>query len=270
MEEINYIEKYEKIKKFFDKYLKSNYDFRKTKIKHKYEHTYRVVDIAEHIAKDLDLNAEDIFIAKIIALFHDFGRFEQIKIYDTFSDIKSIDHGKLSIDMLFKEGLIREVLDDIKYDNIIKEAILNHNKYEIETKRLSEQELMHVKIIRDADKTDALYIYATKDIFNSNEYNKEEIENSVISDQIYEDFMDEKTVLNTDMKTAGDKWMSGVAFVFGYYFTSGIKIVRDNNYINIIKERIEIKNEEEVNKINNMFILAENYINYRILNNINF
>ena len=40
-----------------------------------------------------------------------------------------------------------------QYDCIIYKAINNHNKFEIE-RGLSERELLHCKIIRDADKLD--------------------------------------------------------------------------------------------------------------------
>ena len=105
----------------------------------------------------LNLDKENIELAKLIGLLHDIGRFEQIKQYNTFSDKDSIDHGKLGVEILFKQGKIRNFIKSAKYDEIIKKAILNHNRKEIE-KGLNPKELLHSKIIRDADKIDILYI----------------------------------------------------------------------------------------------------------------
>ncbi len=270
MEEINYIEKYDEIKNKFNKYIKANYDFKNKQIKYKFEHTHRVVDYAEHIARDLDLDEENIFIAKLIALLHDFGRFEQLTVYNSLEDIHTMDHGDYAAKILFEDDLIKKFYDDPQYNSILKEGILNHNKYEIETKRLTEQQLMHAKIIRDADKTDSVYLYANKNMFEFSRFTKDELENSLLSDIVYEEFMDEKSLLLTDLITPADRWMFYIAFVFGYNFVSGLKILKEEDYINMIKNKIDFKNEETINKIQNMYILIENYINYRILNNINF
>ena len=39
-------------------------------------------------------------LALLCALFHDIGRFEQLKQYDTFLDHKSVDHASLSCRVL--------------------------------------------------------------------------------------------------------------------------------------------------------------------------
>ena len=40
-----------------------------------------------------------------------------------------------------------------------------------------------------------------------------EIENSLISDNIFDDFMNEKTILSKDRKTPIDIWISYIAFI---------------------------------------------------------
>lgn len=272
MEEKNndFIEKYNKIEEKFKKYLKDNYDFRKPKIKFKYEHTFRVVKLSEQIARDLKLDEEDVYIAKLVALFHDIGRFKQIEDYDSYSDHNTMDHGKYGVDLLFEENLIREFLDEIIYDNILKEAIYNHNKYDIESKRLLEQELLHTKLIRDADKTDTFFLLSTEKISDIVSYKIEEIEESLISEKVYEDFMNEQTILYTDVKTGSDALMNRFAYIFGYYYTSGLKIIIENDYINKIKNKVRFKKRDTIKKATNMFILLDNNINYRIKDNVNY
>ena len=62
------------------------------KIKLKISHIERVSHIAKEIAMELNLDKEDVELAELIGLLHDIGRFEQIRIYHTFIDNKSVNH----------------------------------------------------------------------------------------------------------------------------------------------------------------------------------
>ena len=102
----------DKAKKEFEKYVKP-YDIQNAKISRKIAHSYRVVDVIGTNCKSLNLTEEDIELAKLIGLLHDIGRFEQIRIYDTFSDKDSIDHANLGVKILFEDGLIRNFIEKI-------------------------------------------------------------------------------------------------------------------------------------------------------------
>ena len=133
--------------KQFKEYLK-NFDTENEKNKLKIVHTYGVVKASEYIARDLNLSEEDIYLAKLIALLHDIGRFKQIKLYDNFIDnMENNDHADYGVKILFEENLIRKFIEDDKYDDIIYKAIFNHNKYKIE-EGLNEKELLHAKLVK--------------------------------------------------------------------------------------------------------------------------
>lgn len=68
-------------------------------------------------------------MAKIIALLHDIGRFEQVKQTKDFADNKNFEHANYGVKVLFEDNLIRKFVKDNKYGNIIKKAIYNHNRY---------------------------------------------------------------------------------------------------------------------------------------------
>ena len=142
----------DRINKIFDEYV-SNYDMSNEKISTKYYHTYRVCEQSLNICKSLNLSDEDTLLAYLIALLHDIGRFEQHRRFGTYNDLKSMDHASFGCTLLFEDVLIRSFITDDRYDEIIKNAIMNHNKYSID-KGLNERELLHAKIIRDADKID--------------------------------------------------------------------------------------------------------------------
>ena len=253
---------YNKSLQAFKDYLKK-YDINNGMIALKVRHTYGVVSLSEYIAKDINLSNEDVELAKLIALLHDIGRFEQAKEYGDFRDYASLDHAELGIKILFEDNLIRKFIDSDKYDNIILKAIKNHNKLKIES-GLNERELLHAKIIRDADKADNFRVKANdkfEDIFN---YKKEKLENSFISDKIYNDFMNQKVIVSSQRITDIDHWVSYLALIFDFNYTSGLKYIKEKNYINIIIDRIDYKNKETKEKMEIIRTFTTNYIDNKL------
>ena len=120
-----------KAKKVFKQYVEK-YNPEDEKIKIKIAHIERVSQIAKKLAEQLNLDEEDIELAELIGLLHDIGRFEQARVYKTFRDKDSINHGEYGVKILFDNGLIREFIATDRFDEIIKLAILNHNRADIE------------------------------------------------------------------------------------------------------------------------------------------
>ncbi len=84
---------YNNAQKYFDFFIKSNFDLNNEKIMHKVKHTYQVVNNAKYICEDMQLSDADKDLAMVIALLHDIGRFDQAKQINTFrEDITSYDH----------------------------------------------------------------------------------------------------------------------------------------------------------------------------------
>ena len=68
----------ENAKEEFLKY-RDLFDKENENIERKYVHTLNVMDLSEIIATSLNLNEEEIKLAKLIALLHDIARFEEYK-----------------------------------------------------------------------------------------------------------------------------------------------------------------------------------------------
>ena len=247
-----------KAKKAFKEYVK-NYDKKNEMIKLKIVHTYKVVKISEYIAKDIGLNKEDIELAKLIALLHDIGRFEQIRIYNSFMDSKTVDHADLGVQILFEENLIRNFIEENEYDQLIYKAIKNHNKYEIE-EGLSQRELLHSKIIRDADKTDIYRVALTSKLEDFCEVKKEQIENDTITQNIFDEFMDKHLIPIKDAKTSLDMYLAYPAFIFDYNFISGLKYVKKKRYITRMLNQINYKREDTKEKVKQIEKFSTKYI----------
>lgn len=235
---------YENAKNAFDTFIKENYDLENEKILHKLNHTYNVVNNAEYIAEDMGLNAEDKELAMLIALLHDIGRFDQaIKTQSFREDITNYDHATLGVKILFDDGLIRNFVETNKYDEIIKQAIGNHSKYILDSTILNSEELLYCKIIRDADKIDSFRAKSIDDIYTMANITCNDIELTKISDKVFADFMNEKTILSKDRKTGIDIWISYIVFVFGLEFNSSLRKIKEKDYINILFNRFEYKND---------------------------
>ena len=94
------------------------YDFSNSRIKLKAAHIYRVADVAKQIATELKLSQEQVELAELIGLLHDIGRFEQLRIYDTFKDRESVNHAEMGVKVLKENDFIKEFWNDEKYYDI--------------------------------------------------------------------------------------------------------------------------------------------------------
>lgn len=220
----------------------------------KINHTFRVVDLCEDIAKSLNLSDEDIELAKICGLLHDIARFEQYKQYNTFADRKSIDHGDLGYEILTNN----DFLNKFKYNKSDKDTILNsvryHNKLSI-PENLSERDILFLKILRDADKIDILYLYNIGDItinIGDEEFSKETIEL----------LRNNKNIDRFLIKTKADILSVSLGFPFDINFPVSIKTLKDKDYlnkeidyyINITENNKTKKQLEEIREIINSYI----------------
>ena len=126
-------------------------------------HTDAVVAIMKRLCSMRKLSKHTESLALLCALFHDIGRFEQLKQYDTFLDHKSVDHAALSCQVL-KENQILAALPAPDQEMILT-AIANHNRLEIDENSVSGQEGMTLcRLLRDADKCDIFRVFATDDM----------------------------------------------------------------------------------------------------------
>lgn len=241
----------------FEKYIQ-NYNPEDKKIKLKIEHIKRVSEISKKIAQNLNLSEEETQLAELIGLLHDIGRFEQIRLYNTFLDKDSINHAEFGVKVLFEEGLIRKFIETDKYDKIIKKAILNHNKLYIE-KGLTEKESLHTKIIRDADKADIYSILITDN--KETIWGKEDLSQEKISDEIYRQFIEEPMVDYKEIKTPADILVCHFKYVYDLNFTESKKIIKENKYIDKLYERFRFEDEETMKRYNEIYRLAKEYIN---------
>lgn len=219
----------------FKKYV-ANYNPKHPRIALKIGHIERVADVSKKIAESLNLSEEEIKLAELIGLFHDIGRFEQVRMTDSFSDRDTgINHGELSVKVLFEDGLIRKFIEETQYDDIIKKAVLNHNRAAIES-GLSEKELLFAKIIRDADKLDIFYTITIDSFPAIFWYDKFDCER--ISDIVIKQFEQGSYINYADIHNNADMLVAFYGYVYDLNFKSSLQYLAENQYLDIFKNRV--------------------------------
>lgn len=250
-------------KKFLDKYEdKSDLSFQL-----KVVHTYHVAENSKYIAEKLNLSKEDIELAELIGLLHDIGRFEELKITKELNSVK-FDHATHGSTMLFENGMIRNFIEDSQYDEIIRKSIENHSRLVIE-KGLNERELLHSKIIRDADKLDNYRVKKAEKIeaiFPKRVNKKEDMEECLLSDKVYETVLNRECVNIYDRVTPLDFWVCILAFTFDLNFDVTYNIVKENDYINILIDRFDYKDTDTSIRMENIRNIINKFIDEKITN----
>ena len=225
----------DKVKKEFNNYI-SNYNPKQPRVSLKIGHIERVVNNCRMIAKKLNLTDEEQHLAEAIGYFHDIGRFEQVRIADTFSDRDSnINHGEYGVKVLFEDNLIRNFITDSKYDKIIKTAVLNHNRAKIED-GLTEEELLFSKLIRDADKLDIFYTLTIENfpaIFWYKDFNCEKI-----GDEVLNEFRNKQLLHYKYVKNNADQIIIFYAYIYDLNYINYMDTSKLKNYLDQFTQRV--------------------------------
>ena len=119
----------------------------------KREHTAFVVKNAEAVADGEGFGAEAREAALAAALLHDTGRYEQLKLYNTFRDSESVDHAVFSHDIVKEKGWLEKVVPSAHVRDAILKAVLYHNRRDLPDGMDPLTETC-AHTVRDADKLD--------------------------------------------------------------------------------------------------------------------
>ena len=236
----------------FKNYVKKYYQYGEA-IKRKEEHSFRVQELSKVIATSLNLNKKDIEVASLCGLLHDIGRFEQCKNYQSFSDLKTIDHGSLGKKILKDNNFINDFTKT--NHNIILKSVKYHNKYKVPN-NLSDRNKLFINITRDADKIDILNIFASK-ILEINYDNNIEINKKVFNLLLNKQLVDRHYI-----KSKTDNIGEVIGMVFDLKYKKSYQLLKENNYINIIIDDLlkDLTNNKLINQLKEIKVLVNDYI----------
>jgi HD superfamily phosphohydrolase YqeK len=216
----------------------------------KYHHTFRVVHEIIKLSEHHNLTANEVILAKLIALFHDVGRFEQYARYKTFSDKDSVDHAELAIQIIEENNLLHGI-EQQDYE-FIKTAILNHNKLAI-SDNLTEEQLFYSKLIRDADKLDILYVVTSNKRYYVPDDAKENLTD--LNPNFVDDIINHRLVSYNDVKGMLDYVLLRISWVYDLYFDYTILQFKERGYFQkMLNQLPESEQKVEIESAINDFI----------------
>jgi len=242
-----------RIVKEFKKYVKQ-FDISDFNIKRKIHHSLRVMKLSKLISKREKFSKEDIELATLIGLLHDYARFLQWTKYKTYSDMESVDHGDLASEMLFKNRDIEKFSFDKENYYIMDNAIKNHNKFEYSHK-IDYKSIIHSDLIRDTDKLDIFYIFSKGILKHNCNYN--------VSDYIKKLFFENKLIKYKDVKNDSDRIILTLSMVYDINYKESLKQLKKKNYI--WKFYNKLNNKE---KYFEYFKHIDNYLEERLKQNV--
>lgn len=241
----------------FENYL-NHYDRDDNKVKLKIVHTYGVAECSGQISQRMGLSKEDTELAWLIGLLHDIGRFEQLKRFDSFEP-DTMDHASFGVQILFDQGMIRKFVKEDRWDKIIRTSIARHSDFKLEGIE-DERTLMHARIIRDADKLDNCRVKLEDSVETILNASAEEVGSTDISQEVMEQFLRRESILSSIRQTKMDYWVSYLAYFFDINYDATFEIIREQDYVDCLIDRIPYSNAETAGKMEEIRSVLKDYM----------
>ncbi len=206
------------------------YDITDEKVRLKIDHTYRVCALCEQIAAQSGADEDEIELSWLTGLLHDVGRFEQLKRYGTFIDAQSIDHAEFGADILFKEGKIRDYVEDASEDELLEKAVRCHSAYRVPGD-YTQRERKFADLLRDADKIDILkvnVIVPIEEIYNVTTY---ELRHCSVTAAVMQAFFEEHCILRNLKRTPVDNVVGHISLAYELVYPVSCRIVQEQGYL---------------------------------------
>lgn len=226
----------------------------------KKEHSIRVADITLILSEKLEWAEEDRKLSFLIGILHDIGRFSQMLEYNTFSDEKSVDHAERAINIL-KEANLLEIAG-ISSKELVYAAILNHNKFKIQ-EGLTGQELLHSKLIRDADKLDIYRVltdyYSTRNGDLNHTLTWDLPKGTIVSPAVAKEILSGKMVSKKNLVSETDIKIMQLSWVYDLNFRPTFEYLLKHRYLENIYSSLP-KNDLVIEIYRKIKVFTENKI----------
>jgi len=205
----------------------------------KVRHTFFVCENIVGIAKKEHLSDNDLMIAETAALFHDLGRFLQYSLYKTFRDSISVNHGRLGAEILDKENILRHLR--LHERQLIMNTVRFHNAFEVPSFE-DQQNVLFLKLIRDADKLDIWRIFA--EYYESPDDKQASAVGLGLPDlpdyskTVLSCLYEKKLATLSDLKTLNDFKLMQLSWVYDLNFRHSFRLMAERAYIQKIADAL--------------------------------
>ncbi len=257
----------DKFRVWFDDYVAGFYgddEVINANLKLKEEHSRRTCREMLYLAGELGLDDNQKRLSETIALFHDIGRFEQFVKYRTYSDLRSVDHCRLGVKVLQQTKVLDGI--DRQEKQLIEKAIEYHGRKELPPD-LKGQCLLFSKLIRDADKIDALYVvtenYKTyRDNPQKFKLDLELPDEPEYSAEVVEGILNGQRVDYSRLRTLNDLKLCLLGWVYDVNFTPTLKRIKRRKFLEKLSDFLP--NTEDVERVKEKIF---GYVDFRIEQN---
>jgi putative nucleotidyltransferase with HDIG domain len=233
-----------------------------TNVKLKKNHTSRVRDIIIDLGKAIALHEDDISLAEACAILHDIGRFEQYKRYGTFSDAKSENHAALGVMIIREHDALAGFPDKCK--DIILQSVGCHNMPAIPS-GFNPGSIEFLKLIRDADKIDILYIVTDYYMTAASGTNKVlELhlpDTETISDEVFNPLASGRIAQVKNLRSLNDFKLYQMGWVYDLNYRRSLEIVKERQYL----ERLRKALPAESDRADQVYRVTSSYLNNNII-----
>lgn len=251
---------YKSVRKWFKNYINRlmiDSPENRIKIKNKALHCVRTAKIVKKLSKSIKIRKQEIITVEAAALVHDIGKIRQ------YSDKNPEDHGIYGKKVLEKCNFFRDSDDKEYIFNIVE----FHNNCKLPD-MLDPVTKKYLKLLRDADKLDLLYIITES--YKNNNFSKQWItqnklpDNPCISERIKISLLNEETADYSDVKNNNDmkclflSWIYDINFIKSFKILKKMKIVEkifkkvpENKDYKDISIKINFYIKEKINGFNN-------------------
>ncbi len=257
-------EQLEKFRAWFNNYVADFYgddDFVNAHLKLKEEHTLRVCQEMQYLANELRLGENQKLIAEVIALFHDIGRFKQFIKYRTYSDVLSVNHCMMGLEVLTETKLLKPV--ETQERELIEKAIEYHGIKKLPSD-LDGECLLFSKLIRDADKLDVFYVAIEyykhyKDTQGKYLLGLEIPDKPGYSPEMVEAVLHNKQIDYHQVRTLNDMKLLQLAWVYDVNFTATFKRIKQRRLLEMLTGFLP--KTEDMQKVKEQIL---SYVDFRI------
>lgn len=227
----------------FDTYVAA-YDAANPRIALKVEHTLRVMELCERIARETGFTPAGVDLAWLCGMLHDIGRFEQLRRWDTFSDAASTSHAALGVEVLFGSedhgsgaGIIHRFIDsNDELEEVIRAAVGFHSDYRL-PEDLDVRTRALCDVVRDADKLDILRVASTDTVETVLNATEDELLVSAVSPAIEDAFFEHRTACYSERITPVDYLVNLACFAYELVYPASLEIADEQEYLYRALER---------------------------------
>ena len=207
----------------------------------KKKHTLRVCSEIDSLGREMGLDDEALQLARTMALFHDLGRFRQFEQYQTFLDMKSENHARLSLLEIKKEEILEGCSP--RHAALIKGAISVHNAAELPCLN-DDEKLFFMKLLRDADKLDIWRVvignYTDPDPESQQSVNLGLMDCGGCSPEAIAALVQQTYVRSGSIRELNDLKLMQISWIFDLNFPQSVIKVKERHYIEQIATALSI------------------------------